>query len=107
MEQKEPPVERALAEPTPAQGCGEEDPVERIDYAWLTLADEILPCPFVGAPEWEAAVVPFAGLELQPGEDLAGEIMPVEPGVLVCEEDAPEAKDQKSEEQAGTRKTAG
>ena len=107
VEEEEPPVEGALAEPAATQGCSEEQPVERVDYAGLALAEEILTGPFVRAPKGEAAVVPFAGLELKPGEDLAGEVVAVEPRILVCEEDAPEAEHEKAEEQGGTCTTVG
>ena len=107
VEEEEPPVQSTLAEPAPAQGRGEEQPVERIDDAGLALTDEILTGPFIGAPEGDAALVPFACLELQPGEDLAGEVVSVEPGVLVGEEDAPEAEYEEHEEQAWACTTAG
>lgn len=107
VEEEEPPVESALAEPAATQGRGEEQPVEGVDYTGLTLAEEILPGPFIGAPKGEAALVPFAGLELKPGEDLAGEVMAIEPGVLVCEQDAPETEHEKAEEHNGACTTVG
>ena len=92
----------AFAQPALAQWSGEKQPVDRVQDPGLGLAEQILTAPLVGAPERKAADVPLEGLKLQPGKHLIDEVFPIEPGVLIGKQDAPEREDQEHREQQRT-----
>jgi hypothetical protein len=83
------PVEGGVAKEAVFQGREEQEPVEGIRDAGLHLADQRLAAHLVRVPEHGSSVVPGAGLDLQPGGVLIGEVGLVEIVVLRCEESLP------------------
>ncbi|MFN9084104.1 MAG: hypothetical protein ACK5XD_03905 [Acidobacteriota bacterium] len=96
------PVEDFRAEVAVAERHQEQEPVQRVGGAGLGLADEGLAAVVVGIPESDAAGLPFAGLELEPGENLVDVILAAEPGKLIGEDELPvDAEDDGDQKQGG------
>ena len=100
-------MQHSLPNPAPSKRSGEEQPVQGIHDTRLALAQKVLATPLIGAPKRDSSCMPFSGLELQPGHHLAGQIVAIEPGVLVRQEDTPVGKHHQGEKQGRARNAVG
>jgi hypothetical protein len=107
MHHDEIPVQPEQADPAVAQRAEKQQPVQRVGYARLRLSDERLPAPQVGVPEGNNPFVPLAGLELEPGQHLIGQIRAFQPGVLVREYQLPVEGGGQQEQDQGDEQSGG
>jgi hypothetical protein len=83
------PDESPARDVTALQRQQEEDPVQGIGGAGLCLSEEGLAGPKVRIPERKMAGMPFAGLFLEPGQDLFGKVRAAHPFELAGEGEFP------------------
>ena len=98
VQEDEVPIQMRKRDTAIAQRQKEQDPVEWIGYAGLSLSDERLAAPMIRVPERESALMPFGRLKLIPGQHLVDDVRMIEPGVVIGESELPENTDSDEEQ---------